>query len=224
MRSTTASLFALLLAVTATPAMASETIDVGIIRDEDIRVVQKKLYDLGGRTELGAHLGLMPFDAYVTTPNVQISADFHLTDKVGISVVGGGGYSFKTGTYKKLESPAYGVAPYAFRYLGSVLGGVEWAPIYAKMNVNQNIWHFDAYVAGRAGVTIETSLLPNGGTPIAPTLSPALGARVFLSKSSALRAEIRDDLMLQSRPLTQSTAFKQNLNVTVGLTVLTGAK
>lgn len=205
-------------------AQASETIDLGVIKQEDVRVVQKLLYPKSGRTEIGAHLGIMPFDAYVTTPNVQVSFNQHLSDTLSVSVVGGGGYSFKTSVYRKLESPSYGVAPYAYRYLGSVLGGVEWAPIYAKMNVNQRIIHFDAYLAGRAGVTIETSILPSGGTPIAPTLSPGLGMRLFLSPSMALRTEIRDDLMLQARTLTNSTAFKQNANVTLGITILTGGK
>jgi outer membrane beta-barrel protein len=205
-------------------AHASETIDLGVIKQEDVKVVQKLLYPKAGRAEIGVHLGIMPFDAYVTSPNVQLSFNQHFTDQLSLSVVAGGGYSFKTSTYKKLESPAYGVAPYAYRYLGSVLGGVEWAPIYAKMNVNQRIVHFDAYLAARAGVTIETSILPSGGTPIAPTLSPGLGMRLFLSRSMALRTEIRDDLMLQARPLSNSTAFKQNANVTVGVTILTGGK
>ena len=206
----------------APAAHASETIDLGVIQQEDVRVVQKLLYPKDGKTELGLHLGIMPFDAYVTSPNVQLSFNQHLSDTLSVSVMAGGGYSFKTSVYRRLESPAYGVAPYAYRYLGSVLGGVEWAPVYAKMNVSNTIIHFDAYLAGRAGVTLESSVLPGGGTPIAPTLSPGVGLRLFLSKGSALRLELRDDLMLQARALTSSTAFKQNANVTLGYTLLTG--
>ena len=218
------SLATLFAAAVPSVAAATETIDLGVIRDEDIKVVQKKLYATGGRTEFGVHAGWMPFDAYVTTPNVQGSFDLHLSDTLGFSVVGGAGYSFKTGTYKKLESPAYGVAPYAFRYLGGALAGVQWAPVYAKMSVGRRIYHYDIYLAARAGVTVETSLLPEGGTPIAPTLSPAIGSRLFLSRTWALRTELRDDMMIQARPLTESTAFKQNVNITVGLTLLPEAK
>jgi len=215
---------ALGLLVLAPAANASETIDLGVIKQEDVRVVQKLLYPKEGRSEFGVHLGIMPFDAYVTSPNVQLSFNQHLSDTLSVSVVAGGGYSFKTTTYKRLESPAYGVAPYAYRYLGSALGGVEWAPVYAKMNVSNTIIHFDAYLAGRAGVTLESSILPGGGTPIAPTLSPGLGMRLFLSKGSALKLEIRDDLLLQSRALTSTTAFKQNANCTLGFTILSGGK
>ncbi len=212
-----------LLALAST-AHASETIDLGVIKQEDVRVVQKLLYPKEGRAEIGLHLGVMPFDAYVTSPNVQLSYNQHLSDTLSVSVMAGGGYSFKTSVYKKLESPAYGVAPYAYRYLASALGGVEWAPVYAKMNVNNRIIHFDAYLAGRAGVTLESSILPGGGTPIAPTLSPGIGLRLFLNQGTALRTELRDDLMLQSRALTGNMAFKQNANVTVGLTFLSGSK
>ncbi len=217
--------FAALAGLLLAPAAhAQETIDLGVIKQEDVRVVQKLLYPKDGRAEFGLHLGIMPFDAYVTSPNVQLSFNQHLSDTLSVSVMAGGGYSFKTSVYKRLESPAYGVAPYAYRYLGSALGGVEWAPVYAKMNVSNTIIHFDAYLAGRAGVTLESSILPGGGTPIAPTLSPGVGLRLFLSKGSALRLEMRDDLMLQSRALTSTMEFKQNANLTLGYTLLTGGK
>lgn len=214
--------FAALAGLLLAPAAhAQETIDLGVIKQEDVRVVQKLLYPKDGRSEFGLHLGIMPFDAYVTSPNVQISFNQHFTDTLSFSVMAGGGYSFKTSVYKRLESPAYGVAPYAYRYLASGIAGIEWAPVYAKMNVSQKIIHFDAYLAGRAGVTLETSILPGGGTPIAPTVSPAAGMRLFVSPVSALRLELRDDLMLQSRALTSTMEFKQNANLTLGFTMLT---
>jgi outer membrane beta-barrel protein len=213
-----------LLVLAPSAASASETIDLGVIKQEDVRVVQKLLYPKEGRSEFGLHLGIMPFDAYVTSPNVQLSINQHLSDTLSVSGVVGGGYSFKTTTYKRLESPAYGVAPYAYRYLASALGGVEWAPVYAKMNVSNTIIHFDAYLAARAGVTLESSILPGGGTPIAPTLSPGGGLRLFLSKGSALKLEIRDDLLLQPRSLTGTLEFKQNANCTLGFTILTGGQ
>jgi len=220
MRTLTAALVALLIAPVAS---AQETIDLGVIRDEDITVVQKLLYPKAKRTEFGLHAGVMPFDAYVTNAVAQLSFNQHLSDQLSISVLAGGGYGFKTAVYRKLESPAYGVAPYAYRYLGGALGGIEWAPIYAKMNVNgSRIIHFDTYLAARVGVTLEQAVISGGGTALAPTLSPGIGSRLFLSRSTALRVEFRDDLMLQRRALTNTTDFKQNANVTLGITFLSG--
>src|SRR5690606_11705268 len=115
---------------------AAETVDIGVLRNEDITVVQHLLYPKTRRTEFGVHLGYVGFDAYVKSPNVQLSFARHLDEQLAISVVAGGGYGFKTSAYRELESPTYGVAPYAYRYLGSVLAGVEYAPVYAKLNLD----------------------------------------------------------------------------------------
>jgi outer membrane beta-barrel protein len=206
-------------------ASAQETVDIGVIRDEDITVVQKMLYPKDGRTEVGVHLGVMPFDAYLTTPNAQVSFVNHLSEKVALSVLAGGGWGFKTGVYRQLESPAFGVAPYAYRYLGSALVGVEWSPIYAKLNWNgARILHFDVYVAGRAGLTVESSVIPQGGMGFGPTLSPGIGGRFFTGKNTAVKVELRDDLLIEQRALTQSWEFKQNADVTVGMVFLSGVK
>lgn len=218
-----ASLVAVLLC--SRPAAAQDTVDIGVIRDEDITVVQKLLYPKAGRAEIGLHAGVMPFDAYLTTPNGQLSYVQHLSERLAISVIGGGGWGFKTAVYRKLESPAFGVAPYAYRYLGSALGGIEWSPVYAKLNWNGGrVLHFDVYAALRGGVSVESSVIPSGGIAIAPTLSPGLGGRFFLSRGAALKVEIRDDLLIERRALTDSTEFKQNANVTLGLVLLSGKK
>ncbi len=209
----------------STPGFAQETVDIGIIRDEDIAVVQKLLYPKDGRAEVAVALGVMPFDAYLTTPNAQLSYVQHLSESFGLSVVAGGGWGFKTQVYRTLESPTYGVAPYAYRYLGSVLAGIEWSPIYAKLNLNgARVIHFDIYAPLRVGLTVEQSVIPSGGMAFGPTLSPGIGARLFLGKATAVKVELRDDLLIERRELTQSTEFKQNANVTLGLAFLSKAK
>ena len=116
---------------TAPVAQAQDTIDIGVLRNEDIAVVQEMLYPKLDRTEVGVHLGIMPFDAYLVTPNLQFSFNKHMQESLSFSLVAGGGYGMKSATYKELESPAFGAAPYAYRYLGSLLAGVEWGPVYA---------------------------------------------------------------------------------------------
>lgn len=219
----------LLAGLFAFPAtsVAQETVDIGVIRNDDITVVQKMLYPKEERWELGFHLGVMPFDAYLVTPNGQLSFNQHFSDTLSLSVMVGGGYGLKNATFKELESPAYGAAPYAYRYLASVLAGVEWAPVYAKLNFNgARVVHFDAYLAGRAGVSIEQSVIPlsEGAIAVGPTLSPGVGARLWLAQKTALRVELRDDLQLQRRSVTASTHLKQNANISVGITMLSAPK
>jgi len=200
-------------------------VDIGVIHDEDITVVQKLLYPKNGRAEVGLHVGVMPFDPYLTTPNAQLSYTQHLSERFAIGLVAGGGWGFKTAVYRKLESPAFGVAPYAYRYLGSGLVGVEWSPIYAKLNWNGGrVLHFDVYLALRGGASIESSVIPDGGLTIGPTGSPGIGGRFFVGRNTALKLELRDDLVFEYRKLTQSFEFKQNANVTLGLAFLSKAK
>lgn len=205
-------------------AQAQETVDIGTISEQDIVVVQRLLHPKDDRTELGIHLGVMPFDAYLLTPQVQLSFDKHLGELTSLSVLVGGGYGFKNATFKELESPAFGAAPDAYRYLGSAMVGLSYAPIYAKMNVNaKRIIHHDVYGVARAGVTFEASTIPEGGFAPSPTVSLGIGARMWTGENYALRAEVRDDIMYQSRKLS-GAYIKQNLGVTIGITRFSAVK
>lgn len=217
--------FGMLALFTSSAAFAQETIELGKLSDDDITVVQRILYPKANRSELGVHLGVMPFDAFLFTPNVQVSYDMHSSEKMAISVLAGAGYGIQNSTSRQLQTPTYGVAPFAYRYLGSALLGVQWSPIYAKLNAGgAKVVHFDVYFAGRGGATVERSVIPDGSFALAPTVSPGIGTRFFLSDTSALRIELRDDVLLERRALTSSWHIKQNLGVTVGLTKLSARK
>lgn len=209
----------------AAPALAQETVDIGVIKNSDITVVQRLLYPKKGRTEVGVHLGVMPFDAYLTTPNVQLTFDMHRSESFALSAAVGGGYGLKNATYRELTGPAYQIAPDAYRYLASALVGVQWAPVYAKANLNgSRIVHFDVYGTARAGITLSQSVIPKGGTAVAPTVSLGVGGRVFQGPRGTVRLETRDDLMVEHRQLTDTTHFKQVVNLTVGYTMLSKPK
>ncbi|MEZ4316496.1 MAG: hypothetical protein R3F61_03295 [Myxococcota bacterium] len=209
-----------LLAAVLSVASAQETLELGRLTDDDISVVQKTLYPKEGRTEFGVHLGVMPFDAFLVTPNLQVSFDKHSSDRFSIGALVGVGYGLQNVTSRTLGSPTYGVVPYAYRYLGSALVGFQAAPIYAKMNLNgARVVHFDVYFAGRGGVSLERSIVPDGSFAVAPTLSPGIGSRFFLGPNTALRVELRDDVLLERRALTDKWAIKQNAGVTVGITM-----
>jgi outer membrane beta-barrel protein len=221
-----ALLFALFTSGSAQAAdPAVPVTELGVLRQDDVTVVQKILYPKKSRAEFGVHLAVMPFDPYSWAPNLQLSFDQHLSEKVSVGAVIGGGYGLPTGQWLDLASPTYGVAVYSYRYLGSALAGVAWAPIYAKARVSDSaIVHFDLYGAARAGATAELSMIPGGGVAVSPTVSLAIGSRVFLNKGTALRLEIRDDVLFQYRKLTEQTRVKQNANLQIGVTFLGPSK
>ena len=204
----------------ASLALADEPVDIGVLKNSDIRVVQKVLYKKEGRLELGAGLGVMPFDGFTVAPQLALSGTMHLSEKIGVELQVGGGYGLKTARYELLESAAYGVAVEAYRYLASVEADLQWTPIYAKMNLgNGTILHHDVYALLGAGLTLEQSVFPSADLAFAPTFPVGIGARIFLSDKLALKAEFRDNLMYEYRATSQTGAFKQNPAVMVGISM-----
>ena len=214
----------LTLLLSAPLALAAGPNDIGVLQASDVKVVQKQLYVKTGRNELGGSLGLMPFDGFTVGTQLAVAGKKHASDKLAYGVQLGGGYGFKTAHYELLESPTYGVAVEAYRYLASVDATAEYSPIYAKMNVAGTILHHDVYVLGGAGLTVEQSVLPSADLAFAPTLPLGVGARIWLKDDTALRVELRDQLMVEKRVQSGTTAFKQNVVVSVGVGRFSKAK
>ncbi len=210
----------------STAAAAQDPVDLGVLRNEELVVVQDKLYRLEGRSELGFAVGVLPFDPYTVAPKVELSYGRHRSDTRAFRVQLGLGYGFKTWTYRELDSPAYGKVPEAYRYLASVLGTLEWTPIYAKMALGPDrILHHDVYVPVTFGLTLEQLVEPDlAGDGLkftaAPTVGAGLGFRVFLPDGRLLRIEARDDVLLEYRPASNTMAIKQNAGIYVGLGLL----
>ncbi len=201
-----------------------KTVDIGVVQDSDINVVQKLLYPKDGRSELGVHLGWMPFDAYTTTPVAAFTFGSHMSESLGWELGAGGGYGLKNATMARLEQPQYAKAPDAYRYLASLWGGIEWSPIYAKMNwMGKGVVHHDVYASGSLGAVLEQAILPDHELAVAPALGLGIGMRFFLSDKTTFRVQLKDDLMAQYRSKTADTQgwfFKQNAAITAGLTFL----
>jgi outer membrane beta-barrel protein len=208
----------LLSLLTATTAFAVDPVDIGVIKDSDLRVVQKVLYTKEKRLELGAHLGVMPFDPFTIAPTLAITGTEHFTEHFAGEVHVGGGYGFKNGQYKLLEGPTFGVAYEAYRYLADVEADVQWSPVYGKINFgNGKIVHHDAYVLAGAGLTVEQSVLPTNALAFAPSIPIGIGTRVFLSPDVALRLELRDSVMYEVREQSATSGIKQDIALSVGV-------
>lgn len=205
------------LALAETPPVPGP-VDVGVLKNSDIRVVQKVLYTKEDRLELGVSVGVMPFDGYTIAPAVLGSGTLHLSEKVGVELQLGGGYGLKNGVYTQLESATYGVAVEAYRYLASAEAGLQYTPIYAKMNLgNGTILHHDVYGIVGVGATLEQSVFPSAELTVAPTLPIGIGTRIFVGPSTALKFELRNNVMAEYRAQSQTWALKQNVAISAGL-------
>ena len=209
----------------ASHAFAEAPVDIGVLKNSEIRVVQKVLYTKEKRTEIGASLGVMPFDPFTVAPQAAVSITKHFSERFAGEAQLGGGYGFKTANYVELEGPTYGVAYEAYRYLASVQADLQWSPIYAKMNLgNGTILHHDVYVLAGVGATLEQSVFPSADITVAPTVPVGVGARVFVNEKTAVRVELRDSLLAEYRAQSATWGLKQNAAVTVGLSLFGPAK
>ena len=98
------------------------------------------------------------------------------------------------------------MAPDAYGFLGSVMADFQWSPIYAKMNVaGKRIYYHDVFFTAGLGGTLERAIQPDASTTVSPTLGASIGFRVFTGKDSAVRVQLRDDLLIQKRVKTADT-------------------
>jgi len=213
----------LAFAVDLTKDVAKDTLDIGVLKNSEVKVVQKMLYRKDGTLELGAMLGVMPFDGYTITPQLAVSGTKHLSDTLGIELQVGAGYGFENAVYTELAGPTYGVAVEAYRYLASVEADVQYTLAYAKMNLGgKRVLHHDVYLLAGAGVTLEQSMLPAGDLTFSPTLPVGIGTRLFLSKTALVRLELRDSMLVEYRAQSATWGFKQNVGLCIGLSILSG--
>lgn len=225
---------ALLLAALPATALAQEDggaasaspVDVGVIKNSDVRVVQKLLYTKEGRAEYGFALGWLPFDSYTTTPIGAVQGGWHFNEEWAVGATIDGGYAIKNFTYRQLESDAYGIQPDAYAHLVGTYVDVQWSPIYAKFSWRgKKVVHHDIYFLGGLGGSLEQAMMPDGTTTFSPGLALGVGMRVFTGPNGFLRIQFRDDLMLQERVKTadsQARFLKQNAGITVGYSFLSG--
>jgi len=207
----------------ASTSEAQETVkplDLGMLRDSEISVVQKRLYSMEKRVELGLHLGALPFDAYTIAPLARFNFTLHRTETIGFELSASGGYGFKNWAFRELESPEYSISPEAYRYLGNVGLAVEWSPAYAKLNWRgKRVLHHNHYFLFGGGLTVEAPVIDADeiGLAMGPGGLVGAGMRIFVGQQSSLRVEIRDDIFVQKRALTGTTKIKQNVALSVGI-------
>ncbi len=213
------------LALAADPVkdVAKDTLDIGVLKNSEVKVVQKMLYRKEGTLELGAALAVMPFDGYTIAPKLALSGTKHFSDTVAVELQLGGGYGLENAVYTELAGPTYGVAVEAYRYLAGAEVDVQYTLAYAKMNLGgKRVLHHDVYLLGGAGVTLEQSLLPPGDVGLSPTIPVGIGTRLFLSKTALMRLELRDSMLIQYRSQSDTWGFKQNVGIGLGISLLTG--
>lgn len=166
-------------------------------------VVRPQLYTADEKFEIGAVVGYVSNDPYHRVVVPGIVATYHYGDRSAIEVHAG----YQMYTEKQLMNqvvskigrrPSIVSRPQYF-----VTANYAWTPIYGKLNAfGEIVLHYDFYLLAGAGVVgdeIEINRGGGGGGAVTQTIQQkvfpvtdfAFGQHFFLSKRTAIRAELR---------------------------------
>ncbi len=217
-------------------AMATLTISSSAFAQDDREtardtgpVVRHQLLYRSTRLEVAPLAGMTVNDAYMRNAILGASLSYHLTNSIGLNVVGGYGVTqFGTDLRDNLENRLGDVDDISYSYVQALVGAeLTYAPIIGKFSIfNGAITDFDIHLIGGFGFVFEAAEAAAEGGEVDPELEglrPAptlgIGTRFFLSDGMAATLQVRDYLYSRSEisTLTADPEFKNNVMVTLGL-------
>jgi outer membrane immunogenic protein len=158
--------------------------------DMNVTVVQKRVVDRRNRVEIAPELAsIAGGDAYADTYGYGLNAHYHITPYWSI----GAKYTYYTNELSSegqnlindVDANGQGIVPDIDYQESSVLGMVNFYPIYGKMNMfGMGITHFDVYLTAGAG----TMGLKRGSSTL---LSAGGGVGFWWSQHLTSRFEVR---------------------------------
>ncbi len=200
-------------------AVAAVLLPASALAQDDVLekvVVRNRLYNVGGRTEVGLNLGFTILSRLTEHYNANAHFAYNLSETFAFEVRAGYAYSRHTSLAKDVEAAFAGNQSikdvddlsdlWEMTANGSV--GVRWAPMYGKLSLMAEVpVHFQAYLwlgAGGGQFKRQSLLICVDGRTsgecgeyfteqkVGPFASGALGLRFFLSSQHALKVELRD--------------------------------
>jgi outer membrane beta-barrel protein len=209
--------------------------DVGVLRNEDVRVVQKNLFVKKDRPELGFMILGQPWDVYVG----GVMAGFNLTlnpaEQAGFELMVQGGYGWGTGHFRDVsylgQSAGGALTGLASDAARELLGGsvnLVLSPIYAKLAWGgRRVLHFDVYLTlgghGFLAQRLDPRAVGANGSDLRGLAGPSLGAglKFFLSQKTALKIDLRDHMSFEVREYTGRFTLRNNWQIGIGLAFYT---
>ena len=206
--------------------------EVGVLRNEDVRVVQKNLYVKRNHHEVGFLLSTQVFDPYASGLMLGFDVTFNPSERIGIELMVQGGYGWGTSHWQDvtyLGSSAGGqltsLGSDASRQLVGGSANVVWSPIYAKLAWGtRKVVHFDLYATLGAHGFLGQRLEADAGFRGIVGPSVGIGTKFFLSRKVALKIDLRDHISLETRTYTGKFTARNNVQLGIGLAIFTGKR
>lgn len=188
-----------------------------VILEDRVKAVQRKVYLKKHRFELAPFFLLAVNDPYYTKYGFAVRGSYFLTDSLGLSVKGS--------LFQILPTDDVRVAKRTFQSrifysvpIWSLMGDLEWSPLYGKVTIFNSILHFDGYVLGGAGaINTETSTQPGRGP--APAADLGIGLRFVVTDYLAVNAALVNTAYVDQPAGTVKVATQNLLMLNVGASV-----
>lgn len=199
--------------------------EVGMLRNEDVRVVQKNLFVKKGYHEVGFLLSTTPLDTYVA--GLMLGADITLnaTERIGVNFLVQGGYGWGNGHWQDVtflgNSAGGNLTSLGADAARNLFGGgisLVWSPIYGKFAWGtRGVVHFDIY-AILGGHGYLTQLVDAGGGLSGlggPTAG--IGVKFQMNQTAALKIDFRDNISIEQRTYTGRIKARSSWQIGVGI-------
>lgn len=204
--------------------------EVGVLRNQDVRVVQKNLFVKKGHHEVGFLISTTPLDTYVVGLHGALDVTFNLGERIGLELLVQGGWGFANGHYQDIsglgESLGGTLTGLASDTARDLVGGglnVVWSPIYGKLAWGtRKVLRFDiygtlgahGYLSQRLDPPSEDALdaLTGHGGP-----SIGIGMKWHLTQGTALKFDLRDNLSIEQRAYTGDITVRSVFQIGIGL-------
>jgi outer membrane beta-barrel protein len=199
--------------------------EVGVLRNEDVRVVQKNIFIKKGNHELGLILSTQPWDAYVGGAMLGFNATINPAENFGFEFAVQGGYGWGNGHWNDvtfLGTSSGGnltsLGSDASRQLVGGYANVVWSPIYAKLAWGRaKVIHFDVYWTLGGHGYLAQRVEADGGLRALAGPSVGVGLKFFLSQKTILKVDLRDHISLETRTYTGKFTARNNFQFGIGL-------
>lgn len=202
--------------------------DIGILKNEEVQVVQHALYEKAGAFAVGFQLGAVGGDPYYHAISQGVHGSYFLSESLGLTLSIDNYLGMPSQEAERLSTYG-GVTVDGFAPRLSATAGAEWAPIYGKFNLmGQGVVHYDTYLSGGLGLYLAQRTIFDGvelsetgnedvwNRPLAVHLG--LGHRFFfraLDLTQAVVVDMKDHIFAAEHP-DGSLWAKHNIQFTLG--------
>ena len=176
---------------------------------EHIFVVQRQYVRKQGRHEVvPLNFGIQPADSFRIQLQWSASYIYHFTESLALEALNLNFFTNYPTNLQRTLLNSVNFLPIRAEPVVSLGSSIQWTPFQAKTATDESVYHFEGYLLAGGGITSYEDSKYSMATW-------GLGYRIYLSRSTILKAEIRDFMDFRS-------GVSHRMNVALAAGILLG--